>query len=103
MTALQDTPLRIPDAWSAAWFRRFVVEVLAKADARNVVGQGITVTSDGNSVATFSTQTGVEAAIATHDGNPFAHGNLMAGHAADRDAHRLVCLRAELLGYFLGA
>lgn len=102
MAGLEQTPLRIPDTWSATWFRQFVVEVLAKADARNAVGVGLAVTSDGNSVATLSAQAGIDASVATHNGDPFAHGNLMAAHAADEQAHALLFRQAEQMAWFLG-
>lgn len=102
MAGLEKTPLRIPDVWSATWFRTFVVEVLAKADARNAVGDGVEVTSTGNSVATLSTKTGVDTSIASHDANPGAHVNLLAAHAADRAAHALLRGDIEQHAYFLG-
>lgn len=53
MAGIQDIPFRIPEQWDATWFRQFIVEVLAKMDTRNAVGSGVTITSDGNSVATI--------------------------------------------------
>lgn len=53
MAGIQDMPLRIPEQWDAAWFRQFVAEVLAKMDPRNSTTSGMSVSSDGNSVAHF--------------------------------------------------
>jgi hypothetical protein len=41
--------LRIPEQWSAAWFSRFIRDVLAKADTRNqIAGAGISITSSSS-------------------------------------------------------
>lgn len=53
---LQNIPLRIPERWDAAWFASFVRDVLALADARNVIeGPGIEITGNSDVAATFST------------------------------------------------
>ncbi len=68
MAGIQNIPLRIPREWSPEWFDTFVREVLSKLDTRNSVGVGVTVTSDGNSVATLASevdQATVDADIAT--------------------------------------
>jgi hypothetical protein len=87
MAALQDTPLRIPDKWSATWFRQFVVEVLAKADVRNSIGDGVSVSSDGNSYATLSTVDAQAAALAAHVGDPFTHEQIVQAHVAEAHPH----------------
>lgn len=104
MAALQDTPLRIPDQWSATWFRTFVVEVLAKADARNAIGDGVTVTSSGNSVATISSTAAVDSAINEHAADPFAHNALLEAHRAEADPHPGYPRRgeSECFAFFLG-
>lgn len=51
---IENIPLRIPEQWSPDWFRHFIVEVLSKLDTRNALGQGVVITSSGNSVATLS-------------------------------------------------
>ena len=53
-------------------------------------------------VATLSAQAGIDASVATHNGDPFAHGNLMAAHAADEQAHALLFRQAEQMAWFLG-
>lgn len=68
MAGIQDIPFRIPEQWDAAWFRQFIAEVLAKMDPRNAVGSGVTITSDGNSVATIDA-TG-DLASHTSEANP---------------------------------
>lgn len=47
-TGLQEIPLRVPKEWDAAWFTRFVREVLALADIRNA-REGLGVSIEGNS------------------------------------------------------
>jgi len=54
MAGIQDIPHIVPEKWSAQWFRTFIAETLSKLDARNSVGQGISIASTGNSVATIS-------------------------------------------------
>lgn len=51
---LQDIPLRIPEEWSAAWYSKHIREVLALADVRNALGDGIEITGQPNEVATLS-------------------------------------------------
>lgn len=51
MSGIQDTPLRIPAQWDAKWFDRFIREVLAKADARNATGTGITISGSPDTTA----------------------------------------------------
>lgn len=87
MAGLQTHPLRIPDRWDAAWFRTFVVEVLAKADIRNAIGAGVTITSDGNSVATISADAETAGAITAHNADPFAHDDVINLHVSSSDPH----------------
>jgi hypothetical protein len=87
MSGIQQTPLRIPDAWSASWFRTFVTEVIAKADIRNAIGQGVTITSDGNSVATISADAETAGAVTSHNVDPLAHADAFAAHRAESDPH----------------
>lgn len=54
-------PVRAPREWDAAWFERFVREVLALADVRNAVeGAGISITSNPNDPATLSAAADVQ-------------------------------------------
>ena len=54
MSGLEKINLRIPKQWDPEWFRRFIIDVLAKADARNAVGAGITVSGNADEVATLT-------------------------------------------------
>lgn len=87
MAGIQNTPLRIPDVWDASWFRVFVSEVIAKADVRNAIGQGVTITSNGNSVATISADAETAGAITGHNNDPFAHQAVLDAHRAESDPH----------------
>ena len=87
MTTLKDVPLRIPDQWDPNWFRVFVVEYLAKADVRDAIGVGITITSDGNSVATLSTDASQTAYVQAHNNNPSSHTEAINAHRAEWDPH----------------
>ncbi len=87
MSGIQKTPLRIPDVWDAAWFRLFVSEVMAKADVRNAIGYGLTITSDGNSVATISADAETTGAITGHNLDPLAHAQAFNAHRAESDPH----------------
>lgn len=52
---LDRIPLRVPEQWNAAWFERFVREVLALADARNAIeGPGIQITGTSSEQAKIS-------------------------------------------------
>ena len=68
MAGIQDIPLRIPDEWSAAWFRTFIADVLSKLDPRNATTTGMSVSSDGNSVAHFDASDELTAHVA--ESNP---------------------------------
>ena len=104
MSALQQTPLRIPDTWSATWFRTFVIEVLAKADIRNAIGYGVTITSDGNSVATLSTDAESAGAITGHNLDPLAHAEAIGVHESKPDPHPAYAKHREAddMAFFLG-
>ena len=56
MTAV---PVRIPEAWSAAWFRQFYAEVLALQ-----VGSGEVTDAE------------LSAAVVAHNADPIAHGGI---------------------------
>lgn len=90
---IQNQPLRIPDTWDAAWFRLFIAEVLAKADVRNAIGDGIAITSDGNSVATLSTD--ASTAIAPHNADPLAHADAFSAHRSEADPHSQYPLKSS--------
>lgn len=52
---LDQIPLKIPEKWSAEWFRGFVRDVLSLADVRNAIaGTGITIEGSSDTVATVS-------------------------------------------------
>ena len=88
MSGIEKTPLRIPDAWFASWFRTFVVEYMAKADVRNAIGVGIEITSVGNSVATLTVSGAAgSAAIEQHNNDPMANQNAFALHNSDANAN----------------
>jgi hypothetical protein len=87
MAGIQDIPHIIPEKWSAQWFRTFIAEVLAKLDTRNSIGVGITVDSDGNSVATLDLGTSVSDAIDAHDALDDAHTAAFDAHVALPDPH----------------
>jgi hypothetical protein len=71
----------VPEKWDATWFRRvFVAEILSKLDTRNATGTGVTVSSNGNSVATLATdvtQGTVDANIAAHVAATDPHPDLI--------------------------
>jgi hypothetical protein len=87
MTALQNIPLRIPDQWSAEWFRNFVIETLSKADARNILG--VTVTADGNVFATIDMTASVATELTAHNADPFSHADAFNSHKAEANPHPL--------------
>lgn len=83
--AIQNQPLRIPEVWDAAWWRTYTAEVLAKADVRNAIGEGVTITSDGNSFATITVD--ASASIGPHNLDPLAHVDAFTAHKAESDPH----------------
>jgi hypothetical protein len=61
---LQHLPLnRIPEKWDPVWFASFCKDVLALADARNSVGDGVEITGLPNEVATFSVNADIQALL----------------------------------------
>ena len=97
MSGIQKTPLRVPDQWDASWFRTFVSEVLAKADVRNAIGYGLTITSDGNSVATISADAETTGAITGHNLDPLSHTQAFNAHRAEADPHPQYLLRTDVI------
>jgi hypothetical protein len=87
LSGIQKTPLRIPDQWDASWFRVFVSEVMAKADVRNAIGYGLTIESDGNSVATLRADAETAGAITGHNLDPLSHVQAFSAHRAESDPH----------------
>jgi hypothetical protein len=77
VSGIEKIPLMIPEEWSAAWYRQHVAEVLSKLDTRNSIGNGILVTSDGNSVATLSATDAIEQAINAHKAETDPHEDLI--------------------------
>lgn len=52
---IQYLPLsRIPAKWDPVWFEKFCRDVLALADARNSIGEGLDISGQPDQVATFS-------------------------------------------------
>lgn len=86
---IEKIPLRIPEKWSAEWFQEFILRVLAPADTRNAIGEGIVVSADGNSPATLSATAAIDAAIATHDALETAHVAAIGVHDVLADAHEV--------------
>lgn len=58
MSGLDRYPWRFPPQYSAQYFETLFREVLSKADVRNAIGNGIAITSDGDSPATLTNPTG---------------------------------------------
>lgn len=60
MSGVEKYPIRVPPEWERAlpgftvWFQRFVRDVLSKADIRNAIGDGVTITGSPVTVATLS-------------------------------------------------
>jgi hypothetical protein len=77
VSGIEKIPLMIPEEWSAAWYRQHVAEVLSKLDTRNSIGNGILVTSDGNSVATLSATDAIEQAINAHKAETDPHDDII--------------------------
>lgn len=101
MAGLQQTTIFVPDKWDASWFRVFVTEMLAKADVRNAIGLGVTITSNGNSVATISADAETLGAISGHDADPLAHAEAFAAHVSQPNPHP-VYAGADDMAFFLG-
>lgn len=86
MAGVQDIPLNIPGQWDPVWFRRFVQDVLSKLDPRNATATGLTISSDGNSVADFTTavtQASVDASIDAHEAAADPHPTYLTQAEAD--------------------
>jgi hypothetical protein len=77
VSGIEKIPLVIPEEWSAAWYRQHVAEVLSKLDTRNSIGNGILVSSDGNSVATLSATDAIEQAINAHKAETDPHEDII--------------------------
>lgn len=91
MSGVEKIPLRIPSKWDPEWFAAFVRDVLSKMDTRNATGVGVSISSDGNSVATIDVTATIDDAIDAHDAEAAAHATQIAlavtTHDADPDAH----------------
>jgi hypothetical protein len=96
-TGIEKTVLRIPDVWSASWFRTWVVNYLSKADVRNAIGIGIDISSDGNSVATLSSEGSTSELLQQHDEDPFAHRAAFGAHKAETDPHPQYSMQTQAL------
>lgn len=61
---IQHLPLsRIPKDWDPVWIAQFVRDVLAFADVRNAVGDGVEITGQPNEVATISVNADIQALL----------------------------------------
>lgn len=72
MAGIKNVPFRIPDAWSAAWFRQIFTEVIAKGDYLN---------------GTYLSTSDVAMQVDTHNADPFAHPDVINAHKAESDPH----------------
>lgn len=69
---IRDIPFRIPDQWSAQWYRQHFVEVVARGDYAN---------------GTFLTTQDVDVIITQHNADPFAHADVINAHKAEANPH----------------
>jgi hypothetical protein len=76
VSGVERVPLRVPEQWDPKWFRDFVRDVLAPADARNALGQsGITVSGgpttpaviEGLGAVTASDTDTIDVTVASQD------------------------------------
>lgn len=83
MAGIQDVPIRVPEDFPSfrRWFPKFITDYLAPMDVRNAQGSGVTVSSDGNSVATLD---------ATEE---------LAAHVAEANPHSQYPLATDLAVY----
>ena len=86
-TSIKEATIYVPDVWSAQWFRRWVIEQLSKADVRNAIGVGVEITTEGNSVATLTTDAETAGSIDAHNDDPNANPQAFAKHNADSNAN----------------
>jgi hypothetical protein len=79
----------VPEKWDANWFRSvFVAQILSKLDTRNAVGSGVSISSDGNSVATITTAL-TDADIPSTIARDTEVTAAIAAHVADADPHSI--------------
>jgi hypothetical protein len=95
-TSIKEATIYVPDVWSAQWFRRWVIEQLSKADVRNAIGVGVEITTEGNSVATLTTNAETAGSIDAHNADPNANAAAFAQHNSDINAHALSYRVADL-------
>lgn len=60
---LQHIPLRIPAEWDAKWFGDFCRDVLALADVRNAIGEGLDISGQSAEVATLAVSADIQALL----------------------------------------
>lgn len=88
MTDLRSVPLpRLPPGPITGetlqpYLELLVREVLSKADIRAATGNGITITADGNVVATLDAATAIDDAIDAHNADATANTPAFAAHTA---------------------
>lgn len=93
MTDLRTVPLpRLPPGPVTGeqlqpWMELIVREVLSKADIRNAIGQGITISADGNVVATLDAASAISAAFVTHNADATANTAAIDAHEGATDPH----------------
>lgn len=101
MTDLRTVPLpRLPPGpvngeQLQTYLELLVREVLSKADIRAATGIGVTITADGNVVATLDATDEIDASIATHNASAAAHAAAFAAHVALADPHPGYLTQAE--------
>jgi hypothetical protein len=83
MVKIRDIPFRIPDNWSASWFRQYHVEVVAKGDYNT---------------QTFLTIDDVNGVVVAHNADPFAHPDVINAHKAEANPHSQYVLEAPIDG-----
>ena len=91
MAGIADVPMRIPLDWTnfRAWFENtFVKELLAPADIRNATGEGVTISSNGNSKATLTS-------VVTQDSVDDDIEDAIDAHEAAADPHPAYLTQAE--------
>lgn len=77
------------------WIELIVREVLSKADVRRAIGNGVTITATGDTVATLDVTSTISASISTHDALASAHSAAFAAHVAEANPHPTYLTQAE--------
>ena len=72
-----------------------VREVLSKADVRRSIGNGVTITATGDTVATLDVMTAINSAVDTHDADATVHTAAFDAHKAEANPHPTYLTQAE--------